>query len=82
MCENSTLCKIPKDCQKRHPKDCKHVFNRKGFRFGNECFYNHQTQTKQDVNIKKVDLLECIVTESPSPSLMQDNKCNEETHQQ
>jgi hypothetical protein len=60
------MCKNIKECNKRHPKNCKRFASENGCRFQEKCAYMHQVnrQTKEHNELKeKLVILEKVVLE-------------------
>ena len=69
ICTNLSLCRNSKNCQKRHPRECKRYSLERFCGFGEGCAYHHKEQSKlleekdiTEINMK-VDELKKVVHE-------------------
>lgn len=69
ICTDLSLCRNSKNCQKRHPRECKRYSLERFCRFGEGCAYHHKEQSKfleesdiTEINMK-VDELKKVVHE-------------------
>ena len=59
MCDSLSRCKDLKECEKRHPRNCKQFASEKGCRHKENCVYNHIVKFQEaDETKEKVSQLE------------------------
>ena len=62
VCDSLSRCKVLKECEKRHPRNCKRYASENGCRHKENCAYNHNIKfQKADITKEKVSQLEKLV---------------------
>ena len=70
ICDKLSRCREIKQCQKRHPKNCKRFASGSGCRHDKKCAYNHTVEEMK----KKIEILENIVADLTNKEVSKENE--------
>ena len=74
ICDKLSRCTEIKQCQKRHPKNCKRFASGSGCRHDEQCAYHHHGNKYAEEMRKKVETLEKMVADLTNKEVSKENE--------